>query len=181
MSDALAAKIRPIQFLITSPVVSDKMFDNASSGKEREAFTARLLFMLEALSRNSQFFLQSHPTFPLLYEAGVKYIGQDYDEKWQDAFTTLTRKGGDCEDLSTWRIAELRERFSIRARPFVTWRVKPTGGYLYHALVWRQSIADSLPPGVRNAKDRPDILRPGPRGGYIEDPSRVLGMGKSGA
>lgn len=56
-----------------------------------------------------------------------------------------------CEDLACWRVAELRVRFGIGARPTYTSQVRPDGSYLYHILV-----------------ELPD--------GSIEDPSRNLGM-----
>jgi hypothetical protein len=56
-----------------------------------------------------------------------------------------------CEDLACWRVAELRTRFGIDARPTFTSQVRPDGSHLYHILV-------RLPDG------------------RIEDPSRRLGM-----
>jgi hypothetical protein len=56
-----------------------------------------------------------------------------------------------CEDLACWRSAELRVRDKIEAKPTFIWKIRPSGGYLYHIQV-----------------KYPD--------GRIEDPSRRLGM-----
>lgn len=56
-----------------------------------------------------------------------------------------------CDNVATWRSAELRE-LGIGACPFITWRRRPDGGMTYHVLVrW------------------PDNT--------LEDPSLILGMG----
>ena len=57
-----------------------------------------------------------------------------------------------CEDLASWRIAELRVRFGVPARPLIIPQLQPNGRYLYHVQVW-------TPWGV-------------------EDPSRERGMGE---
>jgi len=59
--------------------------------------------------------------------------------------------GGDCDNVASWRAAELRE-LGINACPFITWRTRSDGGMTYHVIVrW------------------PD--------GSSEDPSLLLGMG----
>jgi len=59
--------------------------------------------------------------------------------------------GGDCDNVASWRCAELRE-LGINACPFITWRERSDGGMTYHVIVrW------------------PD--------GSSEDPSLLLGMG----
>lgn len=59
--------------------------------------------------------------------------------------------GGDCDNVASWRAAELRE-LGINARPYITWRRRIDGGMTYHVVVlW------------------PD--------GSHEDPSLLLGMG----
>lgn len=56
-----------------------------------------------------------------------------------------------CDNVASWRAAELRE-LGIRAQPYITWRRRPDGGMTYHVIVrW------------------PD--------GTAEDPSLLLGMG----
>lgn len=59
--------------------------------------------------------------------------------------------GGDCDNVASWRVAELRE-LGIWAKPGIRWRERSDGGTTYHVIVlW------------------PD--------GTDEDPSLLLGMG----
>ncbi len=91
--------------------------------------------------------LRANPR-PPLYEAGVRYTRHDPSERWQLPSETAARGGGDCEDLASWRCAELRLRGeSCRVV------VKRTGPRVLHAVVERDD-------------------------GSIEDPSRRLGMGR---
>jgi transglutaminase-like putative cysteine protease len=83
---------------------------------------------------------------PPIYTAGVRYIRRDPGERWQTPTETMRRGGGDCEDLATWRAAELRAR-----------------GEPARVIVYRSA------PGVLHA-----VVRRGD--GSIEDPSRRLGM-----
>lgn len=63
----------------------------------------------------------------------------------------LLNGGGDCDNVASWRCAELRE-LGINACPYITWRTRSDGGMTYHVIVrW------------------PD--------GSSEDPSLLLGMG----
>lgn len=72
-------------------------------------------------------------------------------EHFRDIPRIMDNGGGDCDNLSSWRVAELRHA-GINAAPYITCRARPDGGMTYHALVrW------------------PD--------GTSEDPSLLLGMG----
>lgn len=57
--------------------------------------------------------LREHP-LPLLYESGVRYVRETRlpngmrREVWRSAHVVFWHKGGDCEDLCSWRAAELR-------------------------------------------------------------------------
>lgn len=87
---------------------------------------------------------------PPLYESGVRYRREPRGrERWQLAPTTASLGYGDCEDLATWRAAELRLDHGIPAYAAV-YRAGPR---LLHVVV-----------------RFPD--------GSIEDPSRILGMGR---
>lgn len=112
-----------------------------------------LVHMLEALCQIDEDILRAHPNFPELYRSGVRYSleWEKNGEDFADILTTKARGSGDCDDLSCWRVAELRVR-GIAAEPFFVWRSEPRArGQLYHIQVrW------------------PD--------GRIEDPSRRLGM-----
>jgi hypothetical protein len=72
-------------------------------------------------------------------------------EHFRDIPRVIDNGGGDCDNVASWRCAELREK-GIRARPYITWRRRPDGGMTYHVVVWW-----------------PD--------GTHEDPSLLLGMG----
>lgn len=117
---------------------------------------AILRSMLESLILADTFFLAEHPGTPLLYEAGLRYqpeeIGHD---DWRDVPSILDHKGGDCEDLASWRVAELRHLHNENAQPYITYNLVRSARFgtftLYHIRVQR---AD----------------------GTIEDPSRILGM-----
>lgn len=85
---------------------------------------------------------------PPLYAAGVRYSSRDPGERWQTPSETATRGAGDCEDLASWRCAELRN-----------------GGEDCRVIVRRSR------PGVLHAV----VQR---ANGVIEDPSRRLGMGR---
>jgi hypothetical protein len=65
--------------------------------------------LLEALTLADCWYLRAHPHTPLLYQSGVRYLEEPpgFDE-WQDIPDTLARRSGDCEDLASWRVAELR-------------------------------------------------------------------------
>lgn len=72
-------------------------------------------------------------------------------EHFRDIPTLYEAGAGDCDNLASARVAELREN-GVNAKSYLTWRKRPDGGTTYHNIVlW------------------PD--------GGIEDPSRILGMG----
>lgn len=88
---------------------------------------------------------------PQLYRAGVRYRREPREvrEEWLTAPEVLSRGYGDCEDLACWRAAELMvSGEDPLARPIL--RRTASG---WHVVVLRS-------------------------GGGIEDPSRVLGMGR---
>ena len=126
-----------------------EMFSGSELSRKRSQKC--LLWMMEALCKINELWLASHPDTPRLYKAPVRYVAEVKVENWQDIPNIIEQGEGDCEDLSCWRVAELRHVAGIRARPFITWRQMPNGSLRYHALVkW------------------PD--------GRIEDPSLALGM-----
>lgn len=88
-----------------------------------------------------------------LYDSGVTYADEPGTERIQDALTTMVRGTGDCAHLCAWRVAELREA-GEDARIRIKWfPVKWNGQRTYHVQVRRGD-------------------------GTIEDPSKILGMGK---
>jgi hypothetical protein len=113
--------------------------------------------LLEALTLANVFFLARYPHTPNLYESGVRYEQEpDGRDDWQDIPDTLQRRNGDCEDLASWRMAELRARWRDRGSRFhITVEDIPNRA---GQLVTTYHIAIRLPDG------------------RIEDPSRILGM-----
>lgn len=112
--------------------------------------------MLDALILADILYLQANPGTPGVYEAGLRYepeeIGRD---DWRDIPSILDHKGGDCEDLACYRVAELRFRHGEPAKPYVSSKIVKSKRYgtftLYHIRVERVD-------------------------GTIEDPSKDLGM-----
>lgn len=93
-------------------------------------------------------FIFDRVAFPSLYDTGIRYRPEDRGtEEWWSAPTVLEHGYGDCEDLVCWRVAELRVRGDVNARPRVIW----AGMRTMHVLVEHGS-------------------------GLIEDPSQILGM-----
>lgn len=93
--------------------------------------------------------LMGRSELPPLYGAGVRYQREHGTEIWQTCEQVFKAGSGDCEDLSAWRVAELRQAGEDDASCYV----KRGGHKLWHVVVAR---AD----------------------GSIEDPSRILGMRK---
>jgi hypothetical protein len=99
-------------------------------GFEVEPSAARLRIVLNALVRLNLLEM-SQRKYPPLYHLGVRYqrepqIPGRY-EQWRTIREIVTAGHGDCEDLATARVAELR-RAGIRAIPWLlkngpTWHV----------------------------------------------------------
>jgi len=107
--------------------------------------------MLEALIYANLTYLRVRPDTPKLYDSGVIYVTEpEGQDEWQDIPTTLAKRSGDCEDLASYRVAELRMQ-GVKAMPYVTGAKKANGFTLFHIRV-----------------RYPD--------GRIEDPSALLGM-----
>lgn len=85
--------------------------------------------------------------FPKLYASGVRYK-REPEEVWKHVQATLHDGWGDCEDLASWRAAELRVSNEDPGASVITYKSRPR---TWHAVVLRGD-------------------------GRIEDPSRVLGM-----
>jgi hypothetical protein len=86
---------------------------------------------------------------PTLYASGVRYERED-GEQWRSPLAILgSTRRADCEDLASWRVADLRVAGESGARV----EVVRTGPSTLHAVVRRAN-------------------------GEIEDPSRKLGMGQ---
>lgn len=131
----------------------------------------KMLTMLHGLAGIDRMHLIECPDTPRLYDSGVRYFPENGDEEWMDIPNIIERGGADCEDLSCWRVAELRE-MGIRAKPFIRWTRREN--YEFHVLVFRPDgeLID-LPPRCPLGQ----TYEIGADGSIIEDPSLVLGMG----
>ena len=110
--------------------------------------------LVEALVTVNRAYLRANPQTPLLYASGVRFLREpDGVDEWQDIPRTMALGSGDCEDLASWRIAELRERGEAARVLVLTFQERrPIGDVTeFHIMVER---AD----------------------GAREDPSRLLGM-----
>ena len=108
---------------------------------------------------------------PRAYESGVVWFDsaplpfQDF----ADCLTVLRRGVGDCKQLVAWRIAELYEDgHAAMPRVFCRDRSSPHEGWRMHALLRHAPQC-----ACQLCHAQPDEVR---RVGYIEDPSRLLGM-----
>lgn len=122
---------------------------------EGELVAPALRILLRAQTEWSEFVL-AHFGLPDLYASGMRYqrenYGSIYPEDWRDPPAMLRAGGGDCEDLATYRVADLHRSGETRSRAVYLERPQPSGqGRLFHIIVER---AD----------------------GTLEDPSRMLGM-----
>jgi len=93
--------------------------------------------------------LMDRQEFPPLYRSGVRYRRERRTERWKNIRQIFLALFGDCEDLSAWRVAELRRAGELGA----FCEVVKVGPSLWHVRVRRED-------------------------GRIEDPSRRLGMGR---
>jgi hypothetical protein len=129
------------------------------NGPDRELGQQFLFYLLDAIIQGNEDFLRAYPDFPLLYNSPTRYV-RDYDrlpksvsyEEWK-LIPSIVRRNwvADCKDLVAWRVAELRVRYGIMAKPTLLWKTLPNGKQVYHVQV-----------------RYPD--------GTIEDPSVNLGM-----
>ena len=109
---------------------------------------------LEAVIMANRLYLRTHHV-PSLYESGVRYEEEPAGLPYEDFAAIpviLSRGWADCDDLVSWRIAELRNAGEA-AKVRLKWQYDPTrNARMYHVLVRRAN-------------------------GQVEDPSLRLGMG----
>lgn len=157
--------MRPVAFHISAP-----------KGTAPSDLSLTLLYLLHGLVAIDKGWLKQHGPKPL-YESGVRYRLENETEAWLDVGHVLSRGYGDCEDLASWRVAEL-QLAGIEAQPHIEWR-KIDGRLIYHILVWRKTADRNLPPKrLIDTATKPVIWRASNGDGWIEDPSRALGMGR---
>ena len=120
--------------------------------EDREESHQVLNILLNALTQIDMQYLRNHPQTPIIYQSGVRYVEEPPGlEDWRDIPTCLRERQGDCEELACWRAAELNVRQGIAAFPIFGFRTLSNGNVVYHIRVQYPN-------------------------GYIDDPSRVLGM-----
>lgn len=91
----------------------------------RRADLAALLAALTAIDRYQIAVFD----LPRLYDAGVRYIreGAQPREEWRSALEVIEHGGGDCEDLATYRAAELQlggeDARAIAVRSSLGWHI----------------------------------------------------------
>lgn len=130
-----------------------KLFLDNAPDREMEIARSRkaVLGLLEAVVYANRLWLTAYPRTPFLYQTKVIYqIEPPGQEVFADIPTVIEQGWGDCDDLCSWRCAELQVA-GIMAKPYLKWRDTGPKQNVYHAVVrW------------------PD--------GRIEDPSLALGM-----
>lgn len=110
----------------------------------------KILALLDALVQVNLIWLGRNPA-PLLMESGVVYKAERKgDEVWKDIPHVLLAMHGDCEDLVSYRVAELLFT-GHTAKPILEKFPLENGDVYYHVLLEHGE-------------------------GVIEDPSRALGM-----
>lgn len=121
------------------------------AGPDFSRSNRKLLWMLESLVKCNMLWLETHPNAIKLYQSSVRYRQEKDTEAWLDIPHILEAGFGDCEDLASWRVAELRMQ-GVAAKAFLKWYNNVGNGItLYHVLV-------RMPDGA------------------LEDPSKRLGM-----
>src|SRR3990167_3462217 len=120
-------------------------------GTPREQSEDDLLLLLEQLTQWNQRYLKRYPKTPRLYDlyekGEIRYKVPEQVDPTGDAigffpggehFRTIPaiieNGGGDCDNVSSWRAAELRNG-GYKVKPYLTSRERPSGGRIYHALV----------------------------------------------
>jgi hypothetical protein len=141
-------------------IVAD-LFAHRGEEADRVRSEQSMLLLMEAMCAINQRHLRQK-RYPKLYQSGVVYRREDGTENWLDIPHVIEAGWGDCEDLTFWRVAELRAE-GVKAAPFAKWRLV-NGVYKYHALVRR------FAPG------RDHFDRMVQSNAWLEDPSRRLGM-----
>jgi len=129
------------------------------SRRDRRYTAALIAEIVSALARVDRLWLAAHPTAPAIYRSGVEYRREPRGvEEWQDIPSILARGHGDCEDLSAWRIAELR-RLGLDARPVIDAHPRADGGTTYHVRLAVDGTAED-PSLVLLGRARPTLPLP---------------------
>jgi hypothetical protein len=106
--------------------------------------------------------------YPLLYNSGIYYWTKPPAVEWHDIPSLLIEGKGDCKDLVAYRAAELSHYYGVETKPLIKWK-------------WTKILKDK---DSRGNPCKPywakcllvHVILQWPSG-YIEDPSKILGMG----
>jgi hypothetical protein len=137
------------------------MFGLAFGGLPRATSELLIVKFLRVFVDFNCALLRQHPKLPLLYQSDVQYKAEK-SEIWQDIKWVIETGYGDCEDLASWRCAELRVKGGINAQPFIRGR-KVAKGTIYHALVqWPDGRVEdpSIAMGMRGVMHRKSVFIP---------------------
>lgn len=93
-----------------------------------------IVAMLGALASVWSRWLMRHRGFPLLYQSGVVYRPEIDTEDWLSPSEVLAAGGGDCEDLTLWRVAELLAS-GVQCFPRCVGKPSAVGGLVQHVFV----------------------------------------------
>ncbi len=158
------------------PIALDVALFESNSAPVVERSKIQLLTLLHGLTAFDRVYLSFNTaSTPTLYTSGVEY---ETDSKpWRDVPRMLSEKRGNCKDFAAWRCAELRLA-GVKCKPFILWNRREDGYWQFHAVVLRETIDNHLPEMKFTPKGKPTVYRS--NGGWIEDPSRILGMGWNG-
>lgn len=144
-----------------------------------ESHFAPLLFVLEGMIRLDRWHIARSlrravaglgEPIPPLYRSGIVYAEDGAGrEDWRDIPAIIARGSGDCDNIVSWRVAELQEA-GIPAVPVIKWQ------HLPHDIAVRLGY-----PGDKISKAGLWLVHCCVRwpDGTIEDPSKELGMGGS--
>jgi hypothetical protein len=114
------------------------------------------------------------PPVPPLYASGVRYQEDPPgEENWCDCLEVLRKGLGDCDQLCSWRIAELRAA-GVAAEPLIKWQQVPKDIMLGMGHPVHMVPEDGI------SMVHVLVGFPGWQGGdpsLVEDPSKILGMG----
>jgi len=118
---------------------------NHSSLKPSKALAPLIQSLCTSLAIANRIILKN-ASIPLIYDSGVRYRPEPVQwpfERFDNAATCFARGWGDCDDLASWRCAELLNQ-GEKANIIVSW--KPAeGGRLYHITVRRANGAKEDP------------------------------------
>jgi hypothetical protein len=91
-----------------------------------------LNIFVRALCAYDCLYLRRNPNTPAMFASGVVYRTQPVGlERFLPIPGVLAAGSGDCDQLASWRAAELRERYGIKALP----EVVQMSQHLYHVFV----------------------------------------------